>query len=1300
MEGLEARMHALAQQIYRDVGGSVKHIASYESFLNSLVALPRAMMPTRLDTEDVTVEGNVLQRHEIALVDVRVADRPIHIETDGTETSVTPQMARTRNLTYEIRLYGTFVYTVSSGIAHVFTSFALVDGEVAYSFRARRATDAGAVGDAADAADEDGAEGLTGLTGLDTLDAASVDGDGDTEALGAGEAIGPVGDQMYIRGADDVERCVAAETASCALFDATVAAAFERAVETRTRVELGERLEETLVGAVTQAVRVHGATAVDREVVRAAILARTHECTSVRTVAAVLRDVAMRTAVACSENAKMSEERHTMPIGAVPLMVWSSRCVLNSACSVGDLARAQECPMDRGGYFIVNGTERIIPLSERREPNLVAVHTKKTGKKVHVIAEVQSRAGSRLYTLYMRSAKPDARARAVEVAVQMPFARPVPVVVMMRALGVTTDKDIYEMIVPTALRGGDLDPHVAAMLREAGSPTQREALALVAERLPVRESSNGGSAPTGTSSSVRRALESDLLPHIGHGADAASTKAFVLAHATQRVLEVALGLTPQDDRDNYARKRVDGCGALLGRVAVQQISRTMMSEMRQMVRKQVEARRTPAQIQRTITYRRLGDVLRSTIASGRMPDGSGVSEVLCRTNVKATDSMLSRCNASCGAESMKQIAPRKLHGAQYGVMCPCETPEGQSIGLVKNLSCLAFLTGEPGSTTARWTQILLELGMRPRLECATRALIDGVWVGSTDEPRALAARLRDRRRQGLCSAFTGVAVEGAALMVSTDAGRIVRPLLVVENNALVYDGRDATVAELVALGMVDMLDCREASCAMVAATREELAAGRERYTHCEIHPVYMFGVTVAGMPFPDHNQSPRNVYYAAMGKQAVGVSTLSNGRMDTLEYRLHYPQVPLASSTGERVTGRDDVAGLNPVVAIMTMNGYNQEDSVVLNRSSVERGFGHSTVYRTYRVDEKSAPGMTGERICNPGSDPSVSRKKIQAYDMLDSDGIVEPGVRVVPQRDVLVGKVVPMSDDDRCTHRDDSLLAREEGIVNSVVLTTNSEGRRLAKVQMRSARRPTIGDKIASRHGQKGVCGMMYGQEDMPWNAHGISPDVVMNPHAIPSRMTIGHMKEALLAKLAAVRGMRGDATPFSNLSVDQIASDLHACGYQRYGDEVLYSGTTGRRIGTRIFMGPGPYYQILKHQVKDKIHSRARGPMQAVTRQPSAGRSKDGALRLGEMERDCLISHGTACLMLERMLYSSDVSEMAVCKLCGLLATLNAPRGLSACSACKQRECVELVRIPHPMKALIQELYATGIALRLELE
>ena len=1274
-------MHALAQRIYRDVGGSVKHIASYEAFLSSLVALPRAMMPTRFDTEDVTVDGNVLTRHEISLVDVRVADRPIHIETDGTETSVTPQMARTRNLTYEIRLYGTFVYTVSSGITHVFTSFALVDGEVAYAFRARRAVDTQSAPEA-DAADDDAVDVL------DTLDAASVDGE---------DAAPEAAEHMYIRGADDVERCVATDAASSAAlyaaFDATVAAAFERAVETRTRVELGARLEETLVGAVTQAARVHGATAVDREVVRAAILARAHECTSVRTVGAVLRDVAMRAAVACSETAKLSDERHTMPIGSVPLMVWSSRCVLNSACAVGDLARAQECPMDRGGYFIVNGTERIIPLSERREPNLVAVHTKKTGKKVHVIGEVQSRAGSRLYTLYMRSARPDARARAVEVAVQMPFARPVPVVVMMRALGVTTDRDIYEMIVPTALRGGDLDAHVAAMLREAGALTQREALALVAERLPVRDS-----APT--ASSVRRALESDLLPHIGHGADAASTKAFVLAHATQRVLEVALGLTPQDDRDNYARKRVDGCGALLGRVAVQQISRTMMSEMRQMVRKQVEARRTPAQIQRTITYRRLGDVLRSTIASGRMPDGSGVSEVLCRTNVKATDSMLSRCNASCGAESMKQIAPRKLHGAQYGVMCPCETPEGQSIGLVKNLSCLAFLTGDPGSTTARWTQILLELGMRPRLECATRALVDGIWVGSTDEPRALATRLRERRRQGLCSAFTGVAVEGAALMVSTDAGRIVRPLLVVEANALVYDGRDAPVAELVALGMVDMLDCREASGAMVAATREDLALGRERYTHCEIHPVYMFGVTVAGMPFPDHNQSPRNVYYAAMGKQAVGVPTLSTGRMDTLEYRLHYPQVPLASSTGERVTGRDDVAGLNPVVAIMTMNGYNQEDSVVLNRSSVERGFGHSTVYRTYRVDEKSAPGMTGERICNPGNDASVSRKKIQAYDMLDSDGIVEPGLRVVPQRDVLIGKVVPMSDDDRCTHRDDSLLAREEGIVNAVVLTTNSEGRRLAKVQMRSARRPTIGDKIASRHGQKGVCGMMYGQEDMPWNADGISPDVVMNPHAIPSRMTIGHMKEGLLAKLAAARGMRGDATPFSGLTVDQIAAELHACGYQRYGDEVLYSGTTGRRIGTRVFMGPGPYYQILKHQVKDKIHSRARGPMQAVTRQPSAGRSKDGALRLGEMERDCLISHGTACLMLERMLYSSDVSEMAVCKLCGLLATLNAPRGLSACSACKQRECVELVRIPHPMKALIQELYATGIALRLELE
>jgi DNA-directed RNA polymerase II subunit RPB2 len=324
----------------------------------------------------------------------------------------------------------------------------------------------------------------------------------------------------------------------------------------------------------------------------------------------------------------------------------------------------------------------------------------------------------------------------------------------------------------------------------------------------------------------------------------------------------------------------------------------------------------------------------------------------------------------------------------------------------------------------------------------------------------------------------------------------------------------------------------------------------------------------------------------------------------------------------------------------------------------------------------------------------------MQAYSGLDVDGLVSPGTRVTANEDVLIGKVVPAVVDGESRLIDASVVARCDGVVDRVVLSTNAEGRAIAKVRVRSTRAPEIGDKFASRHGQKGVCGMKYRQEDMPWNLHGITPDLIMNPHAIPSRMTIGHMKEALLAKVAAVRGELGDGTAFGKQTVPELCAALHALGDQRHGCEVLYSGATGQRLGHAVFMGPGPFYQVLKHQVRDKLHSRSRGPTQAITRQPSAGRSRDGALRLGEMERDCLISHGTSALLLERLLYSSDVSEAPVCRRCGFLGVLNESRGLNYCRSCAGTECVEQTRIPHPTKALIQELYSVGIDLRLELE
>jgi DNA-directed RNA polymerase II subunit RPB2 len=406
----------------------------------------------------------------------------------------------------------------------------------------------------------------------------------------------------------------------------------------------------------------------------------------------------------------------------------------------------------------------------------------------------------------------------------------------------------------------------------------------------------------------------------------------------------------------------------------------------------------------------------------------------------------------------------------------------------------------------------------------------------------------------------------------------------------------------------------------------------------------IFGVCASIIPFPDHNQSPRNVYQSAMGKQAMGFHTSNFPlRFDTLAHVVFYPQKPLTTTRAMTwLKFRELPAGQNTIVAIACYSGYNQEDSVILNQSSVDRGFQRSMYFRTHRDEEQ--PGERGsepERFDLPTRERCTGMKR-GSYAKLDSDGLIAPGQRVSGD-DVVIGKVAPLPQvtgaiamDNavqlrqmrRQTHRDVSvaLKSSESGIIDGVMLTTNQDGSKFVKVRIRSIRVPQVGDKFASRHGQKGTCGMLYRQEDMPFNQEGISPDLVMNPHAIPSRMTIGHMVETLLGKVAALRGTEGDATPFTDVSVQGVSNQLHNLRYHRHGVEALFNGHTGRKLEQLIYFGP-TYYQRLKHLVDDKIHSRARGPLQNLVRQPTEGRSRGGGLRFGEVRSVRLYSLPFVC-------------------------------------------------------------------------
>ncbi|KNE91095.1 hypothetical protein PSTG_15491 [Puccinia striiformis f. sp. tritici PST-78] len=543
-------------------------------------------------------------------------------------------------------------------------------------------------------------------------------------------------------------------------------------------------------------------------------------------------------------------------------------------------------------------------------------------------------------------------------------------------------------------------------------------------------------------------------------------------------------------------------------------------------------------------------------------------------------------------------------------------------------------------------------------------------------------------------------------------------------------------SQLVARGIVEYLDAEEEETVMICMTPEELEQSREfqetgqvpketfdpaarlkgntsmyshTWTHCEIHPAMILGICASIIPFPDHNQSPRNTYQSAMGKQAMGVYLTSfRMRMDTMANILYYPQKPLATTRSmEYLRFRELPAGQNAIVAILCYSGYNQEDSVIMNQSSIDRGLFRSFYYRSYMDQEKKAGALQMEEFEKPSRENTL-RLKHGTYDKLDDDGIITPGTRVSGD-DIIIGKTAPIPKDSEelgqrmktHTKRDVSmpLKSTENGIIDQVLVTTNQDGLKFVKVRIRSTRIPETGDKFASRHGQKGTVGILYRQEDMPFTSEGICPDIIINPHAIPSRMTIGHLVECLLSKVSTITGNEGDATPFSEVTVEAISGLLKQNGYQSRGLEIMFNGHTGKKLRAQCYLGP-TYYQRLKHMVNDKIHSRARGPVQILTRQPVEGRSRDGGLRFGEMERDCMISHGIAGFLKERMFDVSDAYRVHVCDYCGMVAIANLKKQSFECRACRNKTAISQVYIPYAAKLLFQELQSMNIASRFVFE
>ena len=479
--------------------------------------------------------------------------------------------------------------------------------------------------------------------------------------------------------------------------------------------------------------------------------------------------------------------------------------------------------------------------------------------------------------------------------------------------------------------------------------------------------------------------------------------------------------------------------------------------------------------------------------------------------------------------------------------------------------------------------------------------------------------------------------------------------------------------------------------------------GKKRYDYCEIHPSTIFGVLASCIPFPEHNQSPRNTYQCAMGKQAMGVYVTNyDQRMDKTAYLLNYPQRPLVDTRLMNMIELQKIpSGCNVIVAIMTHSGYNQEDSILVNKGSIDRGLFMATIFHTEKDEDKQNVNGDEEIRCRP--DPAKTKgMKIANYGKVNSKGVM-PENSLVENRDVIIAKVRPIKQNRNdhskvIKYEDYSHIHRthEETYIDRNEINRNGEGYNFAKVRLRTTRQPVIGDKFSSRAGQKGTIGNIIPECDIPYTASGLRPDIILNPHAIPSRMTIGQLKESLLGALLLELGLFGDGTSFGKFDIETIRQMLCSNGYSSTGEEVMYDGATGEQLDCNIFIG-SVFYQRLKHMVADKVHSRSIGPMVNLTRQPAEGRSRDGGLRFGEMERDCMISHGASRFTRGRMYDASDKYQVHVCKKCGLIAAFNDAIHKHHCKTCENRIDFARVQIPYAFKLLVQELTTINIVPRL---
>ncbi|KAI6088978.1 beta and beta-prime subunits of DNA dependent RNA-polymerase [Hypoxylon rubiginosum] len=1009
--------------------------------------------------------------------------------------------------------------------------------------------------------------------------------------------------------------------------------------------------------------------------------------------------------------------RRNVELARIPVMLRSNKCRLYGANNA-QMELMNECPLDPGGYFIINGTEKVILVQEQLSKNRVIVEADE--KNSIITASVTSSTHERKSKTYV-TLKKDRIVLQHNVLIEA-----VPIVIVLKALGGLTDFEIMQLI---AGDNGPFQDDFAVNFEEAtraGVFTQQQALDYIGSRVKMggRVKQPGGPMQARRSSIEEGldALANIIIAHIPVEGLDFYPKAIYIALMVRRVLMAHHNHKLVDDRDFVGNKRLELAGQLLS-LLFEDLFKNFMSSLKfnieNSLKKQNRAIAMDPLMQVGTQGKHITEGMNRAIQTGnwnvkrfRM-ERAGVTHVLSRLSYISALGMMTRISSQF-EKTRKVSGPRALQPSQWGVLCPSDTPEGEACGLIKNLALMTHITTNVEEEPVRRWAYTLDSGVEPLRSFSGAEMhrkgayivhINGTPFALTRFPKRFAAKFRTMRRRGWVSPFVSINVNNhlASVFIATDEGRICRPYIIVKNGeAKIKDNHlrllqagKATFDDFLKQGIVEYLDVNEENDTLVALYEKDITKAT---THLEIEPFTILGAVAGLIPFPHHNQSPRNTYQCAMGKQAIGAIAYNQfNRIDTLLYTLVYPQRPMVITKTIELIHYDKLpAGQNATVVVMSYSGYDIEDALVLNKASCDRGFGRCQVFRKYAADLQKYPNGNRERIGdNNSEDPK--------YAALSRDGLADPG-QIVQSGHILVKKETPVDmnpvkglETRNQEYRETPLSYRlpDAAIIDKVMITMTERDTQLIKVQTRQTRRPELGDKFSSRHGQKGVVGIIVEQEDMPFSDTGLVPDIIMNPHGFPSRMTVGKLLECLTGKASIVKGRRdygfGDA--FRSHPLEEMSKELVNAGFSWEGKDYFTSGITGEPLQAYIFNGP-IYYQRLKHMVADKMHSRSRGPRAILTRQPTEGRSRDGGLRLGEMERDCLIAYGASQLLLERLMISSDACEIDICERCGLFGY----KGY--CGNCKSSRKVARMTMPYAAKLLIQELISMNVGVRLQLE